>query len=81
MSNSESNLPIAIQGVMLVVQRINGNAQPSVTCIAANDGATLKQIMANPGVTEAEAYAVTGVKLVGTKSIAIAADGVFERAR
>lgn len=74
-------MPIALRGVLLVIQRIHGNPQPSVTCVAANDQSTLKQVMANINVLEAEAYEVTGVKMVGSKSVAIAADGVFERAR
>lgn len=74
-------MPAALQGVLLVIQRINGTAQPQVTCIAGSDRAALAQIMNNISVLEAEAYRVVGVELVGTKSVAIAADGVFEQAK
>jgi ABC-type phosphate transport system permease subunit len=76
---SKPDMPAVLQGVILVIQRIHGNAQPSVTCVAQNDHATLKQVMANINVLEAEAYEVTGVTMVGSKSVAIAADGVFEK--
>lgn len=73
-------MPVALQGVLLVIQRIHGNAHPTVTCVAPSDKSTLAQVMANVNVLEAEAYEVTGVRLAGSKSVAIAADGVFERA-
>jgi len=77
---SQPELPPSLQGVLLVIQHIVGNAHPSVTAISAGDTTTLKQIMSNVNVLEAEAYRVVGVQLVGTKTVAIAADGVFERA-
>lgn len=78
---SSPNTPPALQGVIIVIQRIHGNAHPSVSCVAPNDQATLKAIMANINVQEAEAYEVVAVRQVGSKSVAVAADGVFEKVR
>lgn len=80
MSNGDTTerVPATLHGVILIVQRIAGQ-QPSVSCIAKGDTATLKSILTNTNVTEAEAYMIRHVELIGAKTVSVMAEGIFEK--
>lgn len=76
--DTTERVPATLHGVILIVQRIAGQ-QPSVSCIAKGDGATLKSILTNTNVTEAEAYMIRHVELIGAKTVSVMAEGIFEK--
>jgi hypothetical protein len=71
------DLPPAIQGICIVIQR-NGNTTPTVSCLSRTDKATFRALMTNASVTEAEVYEITGATLIGSKTVAVLGEGVFD---